>query len=290
MKKILPSFIILGTGLICLASCNIKKPSNSSNNIANSTATSNITTNPNIPTSSANTTNSNNSTSKPTNTISTPTSSPSNTTSNTAIPSSSATNIEYNLDLTKITATVDKQSLTADTLNNPFLTIVDSSKVTARYKTENYCIENKDANLKVTFKGTGTITIGYCSTSGINNSRIRLVNSKGEYITATSFNGYTYQADENAYEIIGSTATPITFTITEAGEYTIDCVSTKAGRGGRIYSIEMVDTYAVTIDKSVVSENTTWSFRTDTSTGNEISTVVQGTTETLADEKRRYNN
>ena len=194
------------------------------------------------------------------------------------------------LDLTKITTTADKQPLTADTLNNPFLTIVDSSKVTARYKTENYCIENKDANLKVTFKGSGTITIGYCSTSGTNNSRIRLVNSKGEYITATSFNGYTYQADENAYEIIGSTATPITFTITEAGEYTIDCVSTKAGRGGRIYSIEMVDTYAVTIDKSVVSENTTWSFRTDTSTGNEISTVVQGTTETLADEKRRYNN
>ncbi len=268
MKKILPSFIILGTGLICLASCNIKKPSNSSNNIANSTATSNITTNPNIPTSSANTTNSNNSTSKPTNTISTPTSSPSNTTSNTAIPSSSATNIEYNLDLTKITATVDKQSLTADTLNNPFLTIVDSSKVTARYNTdkkENYCIENKDANLKVTFKGTGTITIGYCSTSGINNSRIRLVNSKGEYITATSFNGYTYQTSENAYEIIGSTATPITFTITEAGEYTIDCVSTTTHRGGRIYSIKMNDTYNSSTPSSTTKPTST-SAPTSTST------------------------
>ena len=191
------------------------------------------------------------------------------------------------LDLTKITTSADNADMTADTLNNSFLTVVDSTKVKARYnnKNVNYCIENKDANLKLTFKGTGTLTIGYCSTSGSNASRIRLVNSKGEYITPTSYDGFKYCSDEEAYEITGSTATSITFTITEAGEYTIDCVSKTTKRGGRIYSIKMVDTYAVVADNSVVSENTTWSFRTDTTTGNEITTTVEGKSETLADGK-----
>ena len=146
MKKIIPSFIVLGTSLICLASCNIKKASNSSNNITNSTTTSNITTNPNIPASSANTTNSNNSTSKPTSSPSSstskPTSNPSSSTSNTSIPSSSSTNIEYNLDLTKITTASDTAKLTTETLNNSFLTVINSNYVTARYNTkknENYC-------------------------------------------------------------------------------------------------------------------------------------------------------
>lgn len=295
MKKIIPSFIILGTSLICLASCNIKKASNSSNNITNST-TSNITTNPNIPASSANTTNSNNSTAKPTSTTSDssssstsssttlkpsststntttstskptsspnsstskPTSSPSSSTSNTSSPSS--TSIEYNLDLTKITTAVDTAKLTTETLNNSFLTVINSNYVTARYNTkknENYCIENKNANLKVTFKGTGTITIGYSSTGNTNNSRIRLVNSNGEYITATSYSGYTYISNESSYEIVGTTKKDITFNITSPGDYFIDCVSASTNRGGRIYSIKMTDTYNSSTPSSTTKPTST---------------------------------
>ena len=159
----------------------------------------------------------------------------------------------YSLDLTAITATKDKEALTATTFGtkNSFLTIVDSSKVIARYKdAATYCIENKDGNLKVTFKGTGTLTISYCSTSGSNKSRIRLVDENGQYVSATTMDSaFTYVEAENAYEITGSTAKDITFTITSAGTYTIDCVSTTTGRGGRIYAVSMSDTY------SVASEN-----------------------------------
>ena len=155
----------------------------------------------------------------------------------------------YSLDLTAITATKDKEALTATTFGtkNSFLTIVDSSKVTARVKdAATYCIENKDGNLKVTFKGTGTLTISYCSTSGSNKSRIRLVNENGQYVSATTVDSaFTYVEAENAYEITGSTAKDITFTITSAGTYTIDCVSTTTGRGGRIYAVSMSDTYSV---------------------------------------------
>ena len=155
----------------------------------------------------------------------------------------------FSLDLSAITATSDKEKLTATTLGaaNNFLSIVDSSKVTARVKDGAiYCIENKDGNLKVTFKGTGTITISYCSTNDTNNSRIRLVDEDGKYVTATTVDSaFTYVEAENAYEITGSTAKDITFTITSAGTYTIDCVSTTTGRGGRIYAVSMSDTYSV---------------------------------------------
>ena len=47
-----------------------------------------------------------------------------------------------------------------------------------------------------------------------------------------------------------------------------------------------INYYGINIIKdTTVRTNTTWSFRTDTTTGNEISTIVQSTTETLADGK-----
>ena len=224
------------------------KPSSTSTNTT--TSTSKPTSSPNSSTSKP-TSNPNSSTSKPT-------SSPSSSTSNTSSPSS--TSIEYNLDLTKITTASDTAKLTTETLNNSFLTVINSNYVTARYNTKknkNYCIENKNANLKVTFKGTGTITIGYCSTSNTNNSRIRLVNSNGEYITATSYSGYTYISNESSYEIVGTTTKDITFNITTPGDYFIDCVSASTNRGGRIYSIKMTDTYNSSTPSSTTKPTST---------------------------------
>ena len=308
MKKKLPSFIILGTSLLCLASCNINKPLKSSNIIENSTttkstkaniqttalpstsldkstnntsnteSTSTPTSNPSSTTSISSSTtsipastptntpaSSTTSTINPSSSLSTPTSKPSNTTSipssTTSIPTSTPTSTpasnttsttpsyvttKYSLDLTKITTKLDKATLSAETLNNSFLTIINSDYVTARYDTNkngNYCIENKDANLKITFKGTGSITISYSSNGSNNKSRIRLVDSNGNYINASSYIDYTYISEESAYEITGTTKKEITFNITSSGDYFIDCVSKTTNRGGRIYSINMSDTY-----------------------------------------------
>ncbi|MGM9970299.1 MAG: pectinesterase family protein [Anaeroplasma sp.] len=201
----------------------------------------------------------------------------------------------YSLDLSKVTgaggaAASDKGTLTTEQLGNDFLTVVDSSKVTSRVKDGAvYCIENKDGNLEVTFKGTGTITISYCSTSGTNNSRIRVVDENGVACSATNIDSaFTYVEAETAYEIFGSTAKSITFNVTAAGTYTIDCVSASAGRGGRIYAIEMTDTYAAAVDKTIIVEDTTFSFNSSDSTATSNTYFVakntdnaQGTTSTI---------
>ena len=71
------------------------------------------------------------------------------------------------------------------------------------------------------------------------------INIKNNDINVDYQNNIDSNIAENAYEITGSTAKDITFTITSAGTYTIDCVSTTTGRGGRIYAVSMSDTYSV---------------------------------------------
>ncbi len=145
--------------------------------------------------------------------------------------------------------TTDKATVSNDTLQTGctgdagFLTVVDSTQVT--YRTSNSCIENKDANLKVTFKGTGTITISFASTGKTNISRIGLRDSEGSYLEATSTTATetTGVADVGTYQVTSTGYKTVTFTVTKAGEYFIVCPSGDTGRGARINTIDMVDKY-----------------------------------------------
>ncbi|MBQ3253756.1 MAG: InlB B-repeat-containing protein, partial [Acholeplasmatales bacterium] len=93
--------------------------------------------------------------------------------------------VTYTLDYTEFDAANDKDVITAFA-NSPFLTVVDSKYVTARTKNGAcYAIENKDANLAVTFETGGTITITFASTGGSNESRLALVDENGDYVVAT---------------------------------------------------------------------------------------------------------
>lgn len=163
-----------------------------------------------------------------------------NVTKNTAI-----TEHKYTFDVTKVQnpTSTDKLALTTETLNQGFLTVIDSSKVT--HRPNNSCIENKDANLSVTFQGKGTITISFASTGGSNVSRLGLINAAGSYITATSSTAelVTEGAEAGSYTVTGTTYVTVTFTIEEAGTYFITCPSSVTTRGARINAIEMVDIF-----------------------------------------------
>ncbi len=158
-------------------------------------------------------------------------------------------------------ATADREKIGQDKFTgaNAFLTVMEG-KVTYRNKALDTtgkapdCIEIKDEALQVTFKGTGTITITFSSTGGTNKSRLMLKAADGTIIegetTATKITA-TDEVDKNgaavnevgAYEVTGTTMVTVTFTITEAGTYTICSPSGVTTRGCRIGSIVMVDNY-----------------------------------------------
>ncbi|MBE6136797.1 MAG: hypothetical protein E7176_00170 [Erysipelotrichaceae bacterium] len=179
-----------------------------------------------------------------------------------AIDTTKLTKVDQNSDsVVDESDTYDKAQINnatfAETANS-FLTVGDSTKVT--YRTSGSCIETKDDNLTVTFVGTGTITISFASTGGSNISALGLKDSEGNWIAGTTTDatliaegvqgGKTgslanYTAEEyGAYSVTGSTYVTVTFTIEEAGTYTISAPSTTNGRGTRINSIVMVDNYA----------------------------------------------
>lgn len=111
------------------------------------------------------------------------------------------------------------------------------------YRTSPKCIQSKGSGLSVEFKGTGTITIVFSSTGGSNVSRIGL-KKDGTYISASEIgSGITAVTDTEAgaYSVEGTGQVSITFTVTEAGTYVIDCPSGVTGRATRIFSIVMVD-------------------------------------------------
>ena len=160
----------------------------------------------------------------------------------------------------------DKGAIAAGVLGgegNGFLTVV--SGVTYRDGLRDYsktdetkknpaCIEVKDGGLTVTFQGTGTITISFSSTGSSNKSRLGVKKSGATaYLEATGTlpTGVTKieAAETNgdntgAYEMTGTSAVTLTFTVTEAGTYVIDCPSNVTTRGARITGIVMVDNFA----------------------------------------------
>lgn len=116
------------------------------------------------------------------------------------------------------------------------------------------CIENNGAGLSVTFQGTGTLTISFSSSGKTNNSRLGVKKSGTDtYLEATGTlpTGVTKveAAEEKGdntgtYNTLTTTSVTLTFNITEAGTYVIDCPSNVTGRGARIQGIVMVDNFA----------------------------------------------
>lgn len=159
----------------------------------------------------------------------------------------------------------DKQALTQAnfTGNNAFITVVDASTLTWRnYKQAKGAFEMKGEGISVTFQGTGTITIGFCSTGGNNTSGFALVDSNGAWLEATSTTADKVAADETIaegyvnkaglYTVKGTTAGTVTYTIETAGtykfysSYSYEDTSKDVGaasRGCRISAITMTDNY-----------------------------------------------
>ncbi|MDE7440382.1 MAG: bacterial Ig-like domain-containing protein, partial [Clostridia bacterium] len=145
----------------------------------------------------------------------------------------------------------DKTDLTQSDLKgvNSFLEI-GTGTVQYRNKTEwgagEDVIEIKKEALYVTFIGTGTITIGFSSNSGKNESSVGLMEvSSKKYIEAT-FNASSAKEDpakSNTYIVSGSVSAELTFTITKPGRYVIVAAVNKEGydRSARIHSIVMQD-------------------------------------------------
>ena len=191
-------------------------------------------------------------------------------------PSGEATLHSYNYSWTDLTTaagwptdtaqtTTDKQTVTQAHLtgNNAFLTV--AGEVTWRcYKNATGgAIEVKNGGLTVTFQGTGSITIGFGSTSSSNTSGKALLKADGTYVEVASTTGTTLTADETVDTgYVNKTglctkaggqkladAATVTYNITEAGTYTIYSsysyldAGTAKSRGCRIWSIAMSDTY-----------------------------------------------
>ena len=138
----------------------------------------------------------------------------------------------------------DKQPITQSNLtgSNSFLTVVGTPDKNLVTRTDKEYFELKgEGYLAVTFEGTGTITITFSSTGGTNNSWFGV--SDGEnYLIADNAASLTATTTTNVYEVVGTTMVEVTYTITKAGTYYINCPS-DPGRGARVGSIVMVDTF-----------------------------------------------
>lgn len=159
----------------------------------------------------------------------------------------------YSLDLTRITTTSDKAVLNTDTLNNSFLT-VETEYCTARYKnSNNYCIEIVNSALSVTFQGTGTITVSFCSTGGSNESHFGLTNSSGSVLSASSTTATLLTSGDDAgyYTVTGTSTSSVTYSITSDGKYYLCSPNALTNRGCRIYTITMSDTYGAVVYHTV---------------------------------------
>lgn len=140
----------------------------------------------------------------------------------------------------------DKTALTSEyfnTASNSFLT-VNISDSNDQYRTSgNGCFEIKNGSVSVTFSGTGTLTITVSSTGGSNTSEIGLIDSEGNYISATITGTNAVENDAGYYEVTGTTYVTLMFDITEAGTYSLVSNLGTNNRGVRIQTIVMVDNY-----------------------------------------------
>lgn len=155
----------------------------------------------------------------------------------------------YTFDVSAITEYTDNTVLaqTDFTGDNSFITVTG----TVKYREGKGCVEIKGDALTVTFKSGGTIKISAASTGNSNNSSICLKDSSGNYIAATYTSGDTTHKDDtnNIYGMYSTTYVEYTFTVTEAGTYTIATASSitenrtsiDTNRNTRIKSIVMTD-------------------------------------------------
>lgn len=121
-------------------------------------------------------------------------------------------------------------------------TASDADKNFVMYKSEAGTLEIRGIAFYVTFYGTGTITIGFASTGGSNESSVGLMDSNGKYI-ATDTPGIKEHSTANTYIVKSTATTELTFTITKPGTYAI-CGRIGSGdpkRNARINSIVMKD-------------------------------------------------
>ena len=129
---------------------------------------------------------------------------------------------------------------------NAFLRLYDTTasgadKNYVTYKEEAGTLEVRGVAFYVTFFGTGTITIGFASTGGSNESSVGLMDSNNKYI-ATSTSGVTEHSTANTYLVKSTATTELKFTITKPGTYAIcSRIDGTPNRNARINSIEMVD-------------------------------------------------
>ncbi len=145
--------------------------------------------------------------------------------------------------------TADNSVITSFTGVNAFLTVVGENLVT--WRSSNNCIQNLNGGLQFTVNGSATVTIGFSSTGGSNESRLGLADSNGKYIPAVNVpSGVTLvtDADAGAYSMVGTKQVTMTFTVSTAGTYTIVCPGGVTGRGARIYNIELSDSYKLKKD------------------------------------------
>ena len=146
----------------------------------------------------------------------------------------------------------DKMLVTADMFTgaNAFLTFSGESTTSANnIRTDSAAtkvtgFEMKNGALSVTFQGTGTISITFCSNGSSNTSCIGLKNSAGDLLEGVPSDAVNVTMNGNMYAVAGSKISyTVTYTITEAGTYTIWAGSEEYNRVARVSGITMVDKY-----------------------------------------------
>lgn len=163
----------------------------------------------------------------------------------------------YNFNLTALVEEMTKQigSAPADKAqlasgyfkgDNAFMSVTIDGTSDVYRTSGGGCIEIKKGTVKVTFKGTGTLSVSFASTGGSNNSRLALLDSEGKIVAAKDKGGATLVEtgdDTGAYEITGTKYVTVTFEITNPGTYTICSMYGTTGRGMRISAISMTDNH-----------------------------------------------
>lgn len=178
----------------------------------------------------------------------------------------------YAMDLSLLNGTADKTKLTAADMvgANEFLTIAEGANVVARTNKAGdtvTSIETKGEGMSVTFAGTGTITISFCSTGSSNTSELGLKGPDGTLLIASNDASIAAENKESAglYLSTGtaSGAVGVTYEITTSGTYTI-CTAVTPGaadkakydRAARLLAVTMTDT----VGGSSVAETHNYAF------------------------------
>jgi len=188
---------------------------------------------------------------------------------------------------------VDKMKPTAAdfTGDNAFLNFIGSTgdiRVNSD-KTKATSFEIKGDAFEITFKGTGTLTLSFCSTGGSNTSDIAVKDAEGNFLTSITAGAVTDTNNAGYYTCTGTSAATLEFSITKAGKYIITacCDSTTGAvhaRNTRVTAISMVDKYEdgdapatpVPVKVNVSTLENIETLVTDTASANSTADIVLG--------------